>query len=89
MQGIGKNKFSPTILSDGQTLIPLNNHSQPNFDDHLQLHYTTDFDELVNFVYPDMTENAGLWNDHAILDTINYIIDLSNEVSNSLSAFFA
>ena len=93
VQDIGENKISltSTIMPDGQTLIltPLNNHSQPSSDDHFQLQYTTYFDELINFVYPDMTEDAPLWNDLTMLDTTNYTIDRSTEAYDSFSAFHA
>ena len=79
VQDIGESKISPTTMPDRQTLIPLNNHSQPNSDDHFQLLCTTDFDERINFVYPDMTEDTRLWNDRPILDTTNYTIDRSKE----------
>ena len=76
-------------MPDGQTLIPLNNHSRPNSDDHFQLQYTTDFDELINFVYLDMTEDTRLRNYSATLVTTNYTIDRSNEAYDCFSAFYA
>ena len=79
VQNIGEDKITPVTMADGQTLIPLNNHSNANSHEHLQLQSTTDFDELINFVYPDMTEDARLWNDRAILATTNATIDKCNE----------
>ena len=70
-------------MADGQTLIPLNNHSNANSHEHLQLQSTTVFDELINFVYPDITEDARLWNDRAILSTTNATIDKFNESISS------
>ena len=89
VQDIGENKISPATMPDGQTLIPLNNHSRPNSDDHFQLQYTTDFDELINFVYLDMTEDTRLRNYSATLVTTNYTIDRSNEAYDCFSAFYA
>ena len=83
VQNIGQDKITPVTMADGQTLIPLNNHSNANSHEHFQLQSTTDFDELINFVYPDITEDARLWNDRAILATTNATIDKFNESISS------
>ena len=70
-------------MADGQTLIPLNNHSNANSREHFQLQSRTDFHELINFVYPDIAEDARLWNDRAILATTNATIDKFNESISS------
>ena len=83
VQNIGEDKITPVTMAHGQTLIPLNNHSNANSHEHFQLQSTTDFDELINFVYPDITEDARLWNDRAILATTNATIDKFNESISS------
>ena len=69
VQNIGEDKITPVTMADGQTLIPLNNHSNVNSHEHFQLQSTTDLEDIINFVYPDMTEDARLRNDRAILVT--------------------
>ena len=83
VQNIGEDKITPDTMADGQTPIPLNNQSNANSHEHFQLQNTTDFDELVNIVYPDITEDARLWNDRAILATTNATIDKCNESISS------
>ena len=70
-------------MADGQTLIPLNNHSNANSHEHFQLQSRTYFHELINFVYPDIAVDARLRNDRAILATTNATIDKFNESISS------
>ena len=67
-------------MSDDQTLIPLNTLRQLQTTTFNCKVLTTSFDELLNFVYPDMTEDARKWNGRAILATTNNAtIDACNE----------
>lgn len=66
-------------MPDGQNMIPLNNHSRLNSADHFQLKCTTHLEDLINFVYPDMSEDVRLWDDRAILATTNATIDKCND----------
>lgn len=43
------------------------------------MQYTTNFNDLVNFVYPDIHEDARRLNDRAILATTNISIDSCND----------
>ena len=47
--------------------------------DHFALKYTTEFEDLVNFVYPDLNEATHLMHDRAILATTNTAIDAANK----------
>lgn len=79
VRNVGEDTLPTTTLTDGNNLIPLNNHST-NCPDKFQLQYTTNFNELVHFVYPDMSEDATTWNDRAILATTNNAIDRTNQI---------
>ena len=79
VRNVGEDALPTTTLPDGSNLIPLNN-SCTDSPDQFQLQYTTNFNDLVNFVYPDMSEDATAWSDRAILATTNNAIDRSNEI---------
>lgn len=79
VRNVGEDKLPTSTLPDGLNLIPLRNHSSDSAD-QFQLKYTTDFNELVHFVYPDMSEDASTWSDRAILATTNNAIDRSNKI---------
>ncbi|CAM9650676.1 unnamed protein product [Pylaiella littoralis] len=68
----------PTITMNGSDMIALHNHDDPDHNNHFQLQYTTEFDDLIDFVYPDVTEDSSKWNNRAILATTNNAIDRSN-----------
>lgn len=76
---VGEDKIPSTSMPDGTNLIPLNNHST-DCPDKFHLQYTTDFNELVHFVYPNMSDDATTWSDRAILATTNNAIDRSNQI---------
>lgn len=69
----------PTKLHQGSELIALNNHNDEDESNHFQLKFTTEFADLIRFVYPDVTEQSRTWNKRAILATTNNAIDRSNE----------
>ena len=73
----------PTQSIDGTDMIALNNHNL-DANDHFQLKYTTNFDELMNFVYPNVNEQSRNWDKRAILATTNNAIDRSNEAISDL-----
>ncbi len=79
VQNIGEGKISASTMPDGRKLTPLNNHYEADCDKHFQLQSTTDFDTLINFVYPDMAQDTRQWNQRAILATTNATIDTCND----------
>ena len=78
VQRVGENKIPLSEVNE-QPMMPLNNHCLPNTDDHFQLQFTTDFNALINFVYPNINEDSKQWNDRAILATTNHTVDCSNK----------
>ncbi|CAM9472450.1 unnamed protein product, partial [Hapterophycus canaliculatus] len=73
--------LQPTVhLPEAGDFMPLNNSSESDPSNHFQLQYTTNFSDLVEFVYPDLSEDSRRWNTRAILATTNNAIDNSNEV---------
>ena len=76
VRAIGENSHPLAKLSDGADLIPLTNNTSES--DHFQLKYTTNFEDLINFVYPNINEDARLLNTRAILSTTTASIDTSN-----------
>ena len=68
-------------LPDGADLIPLTNVHNISKSDHFQLQYTTNFEDLINFVYPNINEDVRLLNIRVILSTTNAPIDTSQTTS--------
>lgn len=64
-------------------LTPLTNSHDERTDGHFTLRYTTNFEDLVDFVYPDLSEGTRVLNDRAILATTNALIDTSNDTTAS------
>lgn len=60
-------------------MTPLSNSQDESTDDNFALQYTTEFEDLVAFVYPDLSEDTRLLNDRAILATTNSSIVTSND----------
>ncbi|CAB1097406.1 unnamed protein product [Ectocarpus sp. CCAP 1310/34] len=79
VRSIGEGSRPTVTMSDGSKLTPLNNHDNEDTANHFQLRYTTDFDELLRFVYPDLSQQSRIWNTRAILATTNHSIDRSND----------
>lgn len=79
VRSIGENKQPTTTFDDGAKLAPLSNAHDTSTTDHFSLQYTTNFNDLVNFVYPDIHEDARRLNDRAILATTNISIDSCND----------
>lgn len=78
VRAIGEGSHS-TSTAHGSEMIALNNHNDPDETNHFEFKYTTNFDDLIDFVYPDVTEDSShYWNDRAILATTNNAIDHSN-----------
>lgn len=76
---IGENRQTNSTFPDGSKLAPLSNRNEQNSNDQFDIQYTTDFDKLVDFVYPDVNEDTRLLHDRAILATTNASIDTSND----------
>lgn len=79
VRSIGENKQPTTTFDGGAKLAPLSNAHDTSTTDHFSLQYTTNFNDLVNFVYPDIHEDARRLNDRAILATTNISIDSCND----------
>ena len=79
VRSVGEGTHPTTDLPDESNLTALNNHDDPDATNHFQLRYTTDFNQLMHFVYPDLTQNSRAWNNRAILATTNHAIDRSND----------
>lgn len=79
VRSIGENTLPTTTFDDGAKLVPLSNTNDTSTTDHFSVQCTTDFNELVNFVYPDIHEEATHLNDRAILATTNTSIDSCSE----------
>lgn len=75
VRSIGENRQMPTRFPDGADLIPLSNSADSLTSDHFTLKHTTNFDDLVRFVYPDKNEDTRHLNNRAILATTNTSID--------------
>lgn len=65
-------------MSNGD-IVALSNKGDPSTSDHLTLKFTTNFEDRVHFVYPDLNEATQLMHDRAILATTNTAIDASNK----------
>lgn len=83
VRSIGEDRQPTSTLPDGAKLVPLSNECDPSTDDYFCLQYTTDFNDLIDFIYPNKHENARLLNNRAILATTNTSIDsCNNEISS-------
>ncbi|CAB1104684.1 unnamed protein product [Ectocarpus sp. CCAP 1310/34] len=83
VRSIGEKIHPTTTFSDGAKRVPLSNTHDTSTTDHFSLQYTTDFNDLINFVYPDIHEDARHLNDRAILATTNISIDSCNDAISS------
>ncbi|CAB1109180.1 unnamed protein product [Ectocarpus sp. CCAP 1310/34] len=83
VRSIGENIHPTTTFSDGAKRVPLSNTHDTSTTDHFSLQYTTDFNDLINFVYSDIHEDARHLNDHAPLATTNTSIDSCNDAISS------
>lgn len=57
----------------------LSNTGDHSTTDHFTLKCTTEFEDLVHFVYPDLNEATHLMHGRAIFATTNTVIDASNK----------
>ena len=80
VRAVGEGTRSATKLPDGTELIALHNYNDIDPTNHFQLQYTTEFNDLINFVYPDLNEDSRSWNNRAILSTTSNAIDRSNDI---------
>ena len=81
MRAIGENR-QPIVHMVNGDMVALSNTDDCSTTDHFALRYTTDFEDLVKFVYPDLNEETQLMHDRAILattNTANTAIDASNK----------
>ena len=60
-------------------MVALSNTNDTSTSDHDNLKFTTNFDDLVNFVYTNLNEKTDLMHDRAILATTNTAIDAANK----------
>ena len=79
VRSVDENRQPNVRFPDGTDLISLSNCNDDNTADHVTLQYTTDFEELSKFVYPNLNEGTRLLNDRAILATTNASNDASND----------
>ena len=77
VRAVGENR-QPTIHMSNGDMVALSNASDKSTTDHFTLKYTTNFEDLINFVYPDLNEDSQLMHDRAILATTNTAIDAAN-----------
>ena len=59
VRAVGEGTHPTTKLPDGTDLIALHNYNDSDPTNHFQLQCTTDFDDLINFVYIPRS-NRGL-----------------------------
>lgn len=78
VRSIGEDTQPTNTFEDGAKLVPLS-HRDSSTSDKFSLQYTTDFNDLINFVYPNIQEDATRLNDRAILATTNVSIDSCND----------
>ncbi|CAM9950314.1 unnamed protein product, partial [Laminaria digitata] len=69
----------PTVHMFNGDMVALSNTGNNSTSAHFTLRYTTDFEDLVKFVYPDLNEDTYLMHDRAILATTNTAIDAANK----------
>ncbi|CAN0480628.1 unnamed protein product [Scytosiphon promiscuus] len=79
VQSIGEGRQPMSRFPDGAEMTPLTNFHDESTDDNFTLQYTTDFDYLISFVYPDFSEDTRLLKYRAILATTSASIDTSND----------
>ncbi len=63
VRAVGEDRVPRDALPDGADLIPLGNDHEVHESDRFHLQYTSDFEELIDFVYPDLDA------DHILLET--------------------
>ena len=82
MLAVGEGDIEPVTLSDGSTVIPLKHTSKDSAGcEHVcQINETTNFEELVQAVYPDFLQvNHNTFDDRGILAPTNDGIDQIND----------
>lgn len=82
---IGEDRLTHRHFPDGSQQIPLSNHSDVSISDHFTLQSTTNFEDLITFVYPDLQSDHRGFSDRAILSSTNITIDkINDEVLNRI-----
>ena len=79
---VGEGDIEPVTLSDGSTVTPLKHTSEdPAGSEHVcQINGTTNFEDLVEAVYPDLSQvNHNTFDDRGILAPTNDSIDQINK----------
>lgn len=79
VKDVGEDKVPNERFPDGSELMPLSNAYNTSTSDHFTLQHTTEFDSLIDFVYPDLNADTRSLHDRAILATLNASIDQSNQ----------
>ena len=59
VRAVGGNR-PPTIHMSNGDMVALSNASDKSTTDHFTLEHTTNFEDLINFVYPDLNEDTHL-----------------------------
>ena len=67
------------VNTSNGNMIALSNNGTNSTTDNFTLKFATDFEDLVEFVYPDLNEDTHLMHDRAIVATANTAIDASNK----------
>ncbi|CAN0587505.1 unnamed protein product, partial [Laminaria digitata] len=93
VRAIGENRRPIVHMANGD-MVALSNTDDCSTTDHFALRYSTDFEDLVKFVYPDLNEETQLMHDRVILATTNTAIDASNKdiaerLSQNATTFFS
>lgn len=78
VRAIVENRQPIVHMANGD-VVALSNTDYSSTTDHFALKYTTNFEDLVKFVCPDLNEVTQLMHDRAILATTNTAIDASNK----------
>ena len=74
VRAVGEDTQPVVHMSNGD-MVSLSNTDDHSTTDYFTLKYTTEFEDLVNFVYPALNEATHLMHDRAILATTNTAID--------------
>ena len=78
VRAVGEGR-QPTVHIPNGDMVALSNTNDTSTSDHYKLNFTTNFDDLVNFVYPNLNEETHIMHDRAILATTNTAIDAANK----------
>ena len=69
----------PTVHMPNGDMVAFSNTNDTSTSEHYNLKFNTNFDDLVNFVHPNLNEETDLMHDRAILATSITAIDAANK----------